>query len=70
MIRPFRSFTGETVKEMSIRLPSLVTRTVSICSTRWPLPHARENLLFLLKSLRRQQERDRLANDLLRPVTE
>ena len=34
------------------------------------VPYARENLLFLLDSFRRQQERDRSANDLLRPVAE
>ncbi len=34
------------------------------------VPHAIQDLLFLLDPLRRQQQRDRLADDLLRPVAE
>ena len=70
MIRPSWPLTGETVTETSSRFPSLVTRTVSRRSTRWPLQQSLQDLLFLLNPLRRQQHRDRLADDLLLAVAE
>ena len=65
MTRPSSSRIGETVREMSIRRPSLATRTVSKCSTRSPRRKLLQDRALLVVPLRRDDEGDRLADGLL-----
>ena len=61
---------GETVSEMSIRRPSLATRTVSKCSIGSPRTmRARISLLFI-EALRWDQHRDRLPDGFSGGVSE
>ena len=68
--RPSASRTGETVREMSSRRPSLATRTVSKCSTRSPRRSRSRIVALLVQPLRRDDQGDGLADGLRGGVAE
>ena len=70
MTRPAPSRTGETVREMSIRRPSLETRDRLEVLDPLPAAKPRQDLVLLVLPLRRDDQGDRPAYGLLGGVAE